>query len=80
VHEAKTRMSELLRGVEAGDEVLITRGGAPIARIVPVREPASVPSRFGLLALEISDPGDWDDDAEADEAGDLFGLPRPAGA
>lgn len=33
VHEAKTRLSELLRRVEAGDEVVIARAGQPIARI-----------------------------------------------
>ncbi|MGB3376649.1 MAG: type II toxin-antitoxin system prevent-host-death family antitoxin [Microbacterium sp.] len=33
VQEAKTRLSELLRRVEAGDEVVIARAGRPIARI-----------------------------------------------
>lgn len=33
VQEAKTRLSELLRRVEAGDEVVIARAGKPIARI-----------------------------------------------
>lgn len=33
VQEAKTRLSELLRLVEAGDEVVIARAGKPIARI-----------------------------------------------
>lgn len=35
VHQAKTHLSELLRLVEAGQEVEITRGGTPIARLVP---------------------------------------------
>lgn len=33
VQEAKTRLSELLRRVEAGDEVVIARAGRPVARI-----------------------------------------------
>jgi prevent-host-death family protein len=37
VHEAKTHLSRLLRQVMAGDEVVITRGGEPIARLVPVK-------------------------------------------
>ncbi|MGH3440464.1 MAG: type II toxin-antitoxin system Phd/YefM family antitoxin [Nitriliruptorales bacterium] len=37
VHEAKTTLSKLLRRVAAGEEVTITRGGEPIARLVPVR-------------------------------------------
>lgn len=35
VHEAKTRLSELLRYVETGQEVEIYRGGTPVARLVP---------------------------------------------
>jgi prevent-host-death family protein len=37
VHEAKTRLSQLLRLVAGGQEVEISRGGQPVARIVPVR-------------------------------------------
>jgi prevent-host-death family protein len=33
--EAKTHLSELLVAVEAGEEVLITRRGKPVARLVP---------------------------------------------
>ena len=36
VHEAKTHLSRLLRRVVAGEEFVITRGGTPIARLVPV--------------------------------------------
>lgn len=38
VHEAKTRLSELLRAVDAGQEVEILRSGVPVARLVPVRD------------------------------------------
>ena len=37
-YEAKTRLPELLRAVERGNVVTITRRGAPIARIVSVKE------------------------------------------
>jgi len=37
VHEAKSTLSELLRRVAAGEEVTITRGGEPVARLVPVQ-------------------------------------------
>lgn len=43
VQEAKTRLSELLRRVEAGEEVVIARSGRPIARIE-----ATVPPRRDL--------------------------------
>jgi prevent-host-death family protein len=37
--EAKSHLSQLLRLVEAGEEVVITRRGKPIARIIPVARP-----------------------------------------
>ena len=40
VHEAKTRLSELLARVERGDEIVIARGGVPIARLVAFEQSA----------------------------------------
>jgi prevent-host-death family protein len=37
VHEAKTTLSALLRRVATGEEITITRGGRPVARLVPIR-------------------------------------------
>lgn len=78
VHEAKTRLSELLRAVEAGEEVIVTRGGQAVARIVPAGPPpeAKPIARFGLLADRFGDTGDWDDEEWGEEMGDLFGIPR----
>lgn len=39
VHEAKTTLSRLLARVEAGEEIVIARGGKPIARLVPYTTP-----------------------------------------
>ena len=36
-YDAKTHFSELLQRVEGGEEVTITRHGAPVARMIPVR-------------------------------------------
>ncbi|MEM9200305.1 MAG: type II toxin-antitoxin system prevent-host-death family antitoxin [Actinomycetota bacterium] len=33
-HEAKSRLSELIRAAEAGDDVIVARNGEPVARIV----------------------------------------------
>jgi len=38
--EANTRLSALLDLVEAGEEVVITRGGKPVARLVSAAAPA----------------------------------------
>lgn len=37
-YEAKTHFSELLERVENGEEILITRHGSPVARLVPARK------------------------------------------
>ncbi|MGH2675627.1 MAG: type II toxin-antitoxin system Phd/YefM family antitoxin [Actinomycetota bacterium] len=39
VHEAKTHLSRLLRRVAAGEEIVIARGGRPVARLVPISDP-----------------------------------------
>ncbi|HET6567957.1 MAG TPA: type II toxin-antitoxin system prevent-host-death family antitoxin [Rhodothermales bacterium] len=41
LHQAKTHFSELLRRVEAGEEVTILRRGKAVARLVPSREPGA---------------------------------------
>ena len=36
--EAKTHLSELLASVERGEEIVITRRGTPIARLLPIAD------------------------------------------
>jgi prevent-host-death family protein len=38
IGEAKTRLSELVAKVEAGEKVLIARGNRPVARLAPLEE------------------------------------------
>ena len=38
IHDAKTRLSELLNRVEGGEEITIAKAGRPVARLVPVQE------------------------------------------
>lgn len=40
IHEAKTHLSKLLRQVAAGEEVIISRGNEPVAKLVPISRPA----------------------------------------
>ena len=35
IHAAKSRLSELLREVEAGTDVIVARAGEPVAKIIP---------------------------------------------
>jgi prevent-host-death family protein len=61
VHEAKTHLSRLLKRVEAGESLLIKRGGTPVARLVPV-EPNPSERQWGQdegkiwIADDFNDP------------------------
>jgi prevent-host-death family protein len=57
VHEAKTHLSRLLALADAGEEVVITRRGEPVAKLVPVR---GAPRRFGLDRGRFEVPDDFD--------------------
>jgi prevent-host-death family protein len=39
VTEAKATLSKLLAMVQEGDEVILTKAGVPVARLVPYRHP-----------------------------------------
>lgn len=48
-YDAKTHLSELLEKVEAGEEITITKHGAPVARLVPVKGSASAEERLAAI-------------------------------
>lgn len=58
IHEAKTHFSKLLRRVAAGEEVVISRAGKPIARIVPIAERSR--RHFGMDRGRFEVPADFD--------------------
>ena len=60
VYEAKTQLSDLLKRVEAGEDVVIARAGKPVVRLVPVeRRSGQRPGRGCLKGkLWISDEFD----------------------
>lgn len=49
-YEAKTHLSELLQKVEAGEEITITKHGAPVARLVPVHKEVRPEERIAAIA------------------------------
>ena len=51
VHQAKTHFSRLLKEVEAGKEVIVTRGKKPVAKIVAINQTPKeeTESNFRLL-------------------------------
>jgi prevent-host-death family protein len=56
IHQAKTHLSRLIEDVANGNEVLIAKGGRPMARLVPLGRD-DMPRRVGLLKgkLRIAD-------------------------
>lgn len=59
VYQAKTQLSRLLDRAEAGEEIVITRHGRPVARLGPVRAEAE-PRRLGRLRGRIRMSADFD--------------------
>jgi prevent-host-death family protein len=49
-YEAKTHFSELLERVAAGEQITITRHGAPVARLVPVDRAVTEDERRAAIA------------------------------
>jgi prevent-host-death family protein len=48
-YEAKTHLSELLEKVEAGEEITITKHGAPVAKLVPVKKEVRPEERVAAI-------------------------------
>lgn len=60
IHEAKTNLSRLLVRVSAGEEIIITRAGTPVARLVAVA-PKPEQRKMGRAAGKIYIAPDFDD-------------------
>jgi len=65
VYAAKTHLSRLLDAVEAGGEVVITRNGQPVARLV--RAEPHPRRRFGTLPDVATVRDDFDEPLSIDE-------------
>lgn len=59
VYEAKSQLSRLIARVEAGEEIVITRHGRPVARLEPVGETLR-PRKLGTLRGKIRVSEDFD--------------------
>ena len=60
MHEAKTRLSELVAAAERGEEVLIARDGKPAARLVAIVN-GHPPVQLGVLSGQIELAPDFDE-------------------
>jgi prevent-host-death family protein len=60
IYDAKTRLSQLIDRVAAGEEIVIARSGRPVARLVPWRD-ASAQRQPGRLRRRVRIGRDFDD-------------------
>lgn len=59
IYEAKTHLSRLVEQAAAGEEIIIARGGKPVARLSQLVEPARK-LRFGVLKGQVRIAADFD--------------------
>jgi len=72
IHQAKTHLSRLVEDAAAGDEIVIAKAGKPIARLVPLAQPART-RRIGVLKGKLLVPDEFDAPMSADELRE-FGI------
>ncbi|WP_326658452.1 type II toxin-antitoxin system Phd/YefM family antitoxin [Streptomyces sp. NBC_00385] len=71
VHEAKTHLSRILEQVATGEEVVISKAGEPVAKVVPLRARVKRTGRGSLQGqIRIND----DFDELPDDIADAFGM------
>jgi prevent-host-death family protein len=61
MHEAKTKLSQLVERAEAGEDIVIARNGKPVARLVPVAATASIADLRGAWRGRVEIAEDFDD-------------------
>ena len=71
VDEAKEIFAELVERVEAGEEVIFSRSGNPVARLVPVN-PVKKRGRLGAMAGEVPEFSDAEWEALDEEIRESF--------
>ena len=59
IYDAKTRLSKLIEEAAAGNDVVIARGGKPVARLTQLSTPKRK-LKFGLLKGKIKVSADFD--------------------
>jgi prevent-host-death family protein len=72
IHDAKTNLSRIIDRVEHGEEIVISRAGTPVAKVVPLVRNVNRVGRGSLRGrLVIAD--DWDSDEVNDAIAADFG-------
>jgi prevent-host-death family protein len=66
INEIQQDFAGYLSRVQAGDVLLVTSDGQPVAEIKPVEKPAGGLRPFGLTARDFRTPDDFNDPLPAD--------------
>ncbi len=72
MHEAKTKLSQLVERAEAGEDIVIARNGRPVARLVAVAGESRLARAYGALRGQVEIADDFDD--LPDDLADAFGA------
>ena len=72
MHEAKTKLSQLVERAQAGEDIVIARNGTPVARLVPVASQKSFSSLYGVLRGQVHIADDFDE--LPDDIAEAFGA------
>ena len=59
MHEAKTHFSQLVERTLAGEEIVVTRSGEPVIKLIPLQR--SNRPNIGFAAGEFEIPADFDE-------------------
>ncbi|MFI5916071.1 type II toxin-antitoxin system Phd/YefM family antitoxin [Dactylosporangium sp. NPDC051541] len=73
IHDAKTNLSRIIDRVEHGEEIIISRAGTPVAKVIPLHPRVKRTGR-GSLAGQLVAADDWDSAEVNDSIADDFGL------
>ena len=72
MHEAKTKLSQLVERAQAGEEIVIARNGKPAVRLVPVVSGNSLASVYGVFRGQVHMADDFDE--LPDDIAEAFGM------
>jgi prevent-host-death family protein len=73
IHDAKTNLSRIIERVEHGEEIIISRAGNPVAKVVPLTRRIDRDGR-GSLRGQLVAADDWDSDEVNEAIARDFGL------
>jgi prevent-host-death family protein len=75
IHDAKTNLSRIIDRVEHGEEIIISRAGTPVAKVIPLVRKVERSGR-GSLSGRLVVAEDWDSPEVNEAIARDFGLAR----